>query len=85
MTDTITFRAVVDGQQVIRPPEGVTLPQGVFEVTVKPIGGESPVAPSAREAANARVHAHRVSIGRATGIDNEGIDADLARMYGDNP
>ncbi len=43
-------------------------------------------APTAeeREIANARLRQFTVSLGHATGIDNEGIDADLAREYGDD-
>lgn len=33
---TIQFHAVVDKEQVIRPPNGVTLPRGEIEVTVRP-------------------------------------------------
>ena len=55
---------------------------GGLEVTVKPV---RVMTPAAREAVNARLRQHRVSLGRATGIDNEGIDADLARTYGDDP
>jgi hypothetical protein len=79
--DAITFRTVVDGEQVIRPPEGVVLPQGAFEVTVKPVKTESTMS---RDAANARLRRLRVSLGHATGTDNESIDADLARAYGNN-
>lgn len=32
---TIEFNAVVDQDQVIRPPDGVTLPRGEVEVTVR--------------------------------------------------
>ena len=35
-----------------------------------------------RRASHARLRQFTVSLGRATGIDNEGIDADLAREYG---
>lgn len=34
--NTIQFHAVVGQEQVIRPPDGVTLPQGEIEVTVRP-------------------------------------------------
>ena len=34
--ETIEFHAVVDQEQVIRPPDGVTLPRGEVEVTVRP-------------------------------------------------
>lgn len=33
--DAIQFQAVVDQEQVIRPPGGVILPQGEIEVTVR--------------------------------------------------
>ena len=35
--ETIRFRAVVDQEQVIRPPAEVKLPEGVLEVTVCPV------------------------------------------------
>lgn len=41
--ETIEFRAVVDRDQVIRPPNGVTLPAGQVEVRVRPIARESVV------------------------------------------
>jgi hypothetical protein len=78
----ITFRAAVDGEQVIRPPSDVVLPQGMLEVTIRPVAGDQTVSSAARAAANERLRQHRVSLGRATGIDNEAIDADLARLYG---
>lgn len=43
-----------------------------------------PLTPEEREAANARLWACTVSLGRPLGIDNEQIDADLAREYGDD-
>lgn len=33
--ETIEFQAVVDQDQVIRPPDGVLLPRGAVEVTVR--------------------------------------------------
>ena len=79
--DAITFRAVVDGEQVIRPPAGVVLPQGALEVTVKPAAAAPTLS---RDAANARLRQQRVALGHATGTDNESIDADLARVYGND-
>ena len=38
----------------------------------------------ARRAARERLWSHVVSLGKPTGIDNEGIDADLVREYGDS-
>jgi hypothetical protein len=83
--DAITFHTIIDGEQVIRPPAGVVLPQGALEVTVKPVGSAEIISPSARTAANERLRRHRVSLGHATGTDNEAIDADLARVYGSDP
>lgn len=39
------------------------------------------VSDEEREAANARLFRHVASLGHATGVDNEQIDADLARAY----
>jgi hypothetical protein len=77
----LTFRAFIDNEQVIRPPEGVVLPQGNLEVTIRPVSRETEITEVVRKAANDRLREHRVSIGHATGIDNQSIDADLARLY----
>lgn len=37
----IRFKAVVDEEQVIRPPVGVELPRGVLEVTVREAATEN--------------------------------------------
>jgi hypothetical protein len=37
----IQFEAVVNQEQVIRPPEGIALPQGRVEVTVRPTASEA--------------------------------------------
>ena len=79
--DIITFEAIVTEEQVIRPPPDVHLPTGTLEVTVKPVAPRSETPEQARLAANARLRQCRVSLGHATGIDNEQIDADLARVY----
>jgi hypothetical protein len=80
--DAITFRTIIDGEQVIRPPVGVVLPQGALEVIVKPVGDASTLSDATRAAANERLRQHRVSLGHATGTENEAIDADLARVFG---
>jgi hypothetical protein len=41
--DPIRFNAVVGSDKVIRPPAGVTLPEGAIEVTVRPV--PAPPAP----------------------------------------
>jgi hypothetical protein len=43
--EAIRFHTVVDQEQVIRPPAGIALPQGVIEVTVRHI--EPPIIPEA--------------------------------------
>ena len=78
----ITFRTSVNDDQVIRPPAGVTLPSGAIEVSVTPVVSGAAIAPAAREAANLRLRQCRVALGRAMGVDNNAIDADLARAYG---
>jgi len=50
--ETIRFHAVVDQEQVIRPPAGITLPQGAIEVTVRHI--ELPTTPEADPLASTR-------------------------------
>lgn len=47
---------------------------------------EEPTASTDEEIAqaDARLLRHKVHLGYATGLDNESIDADLAREYGDN-
>jgi predicted DNA-binding antitoxin AbrB/MazE fold protein len=64
---------------VFRPLEPVDLPEH-STVEFEP----RPIAESAnREAARARLRTYVVSLGRSTGIDNEMIDADVAREAGD--
>src|SRR5438270_12674821 len=46
--------------------------------------GESGPTDEEMAAADARLEACIVSLGRCTGTDNAGIDADLARDYGDD-
>jgi len=75
----VTFQTVVDGEQLIRPPAGVALPQGACEVTIRPV--ETGATPG-RDAANARLRQQRVSLGHPTGTENEAIDADLAHAFG---
>jgi len=43
----IQFQAVVGSEQVIRPPEGIVLPEGAIEVTVRPVGEPAAADPSA--------------------------------------
>ena len=77
---SITFQATVGDEQVIRPPGEVRLPPGEWEVTIRPV--TSATTATAVNSANESLRRCRVSLGRATGIDNDGIDADLARAYG---
>jgi hypothetical protein len=42
---TIQFNAVVGVDQVIRPPNGIVLPQGEIEVVVRPRRPDSAVLP----------------------------------------
>lgn len=42
--DAIQFQVLVGEEQVIRPPTGVTLPQGLLEVTVRPVSSSEPSA-----------------------------------------
>jgi hypothetical protein len=37
----VQFEAVVNQEQVIRPPEGIALPEGRVEVTVRPAASEA--------------------------------------------
>ena len=80
---TVTFQTTVSDEQVIRPPADVRLPLGALEVTIRPLPAAK--ATPAVDAANQRIRHCRVSLGRATGIDNNDIDADLARAYGAVP
>ena len=41
---TIQFNAIVGADQVIRPPQGVALPEGEIEVTVRVRAVSSPVS-----------------------------------------
>ena len=42
----IQFQTVVGSEQVIRPPEGVILPKGAIEVTVRAVGEPAARDPS---------------------------------------
>ena len=50
--EAIRFHAVVDQEQVIRPPAGIILPQGAIEVIVQHI--EPPTTPEADPLASTR-------------------------------
>jgi hypothetical protein len=50
--ETIRFHAVVDQEQVIRPPAGIALPEGAIEVTVRHL--EPPTTPEADPLASTR-------------------------------
>lgn len=77
---SVTFQTTVSDEQVIRPPANVRLPVGALEVTIRPV--PAVLAKPAVELANEQLRRCRVSLGQATGGDNESIDADLARAYG---
>ena len=77
---SITFQTTVSDEQVIRPPADVRLPLGALEVTIRP--ATNAMAGTSVTLANESLRRCRVSVGHATGIENEGIDADLARAYG---
>lgn len=71
------YRGLLEAAQA----EGVTPASWIADKLSK-----SPAAPSAeeRQAAHARLRQLTVSLGHATGIENEGIDADLESEYGDD-
>lgn len=77
---SVTFHSTVDDEQVIRPPANVQLPLGPLEVTVRTLPPSA--TPDSLARANENLSACRVSTGRPTGIDNAAIDANLARVYG---
>ena len=81
---SITFETTVGDEQVIRPPADVRLPPGALEVTIRTLPKATGLTPV--DSANAMLRQCRVALGRVTGIDNDAIDADLARQYaGGNP
>jgi len=74
----MTVRAIFENG-VFRPLEPVSLPdQSTVEFEPRPISQSDD-----HQAARARLRRHVVSLGHPTGIDNEVIDADLARAAGD--
>ena len=80
----ITFETTVGDEQVIRPPADVRLPPGALEVTIRTLPKATGLTPV--DSANESLRRCRAALGHATGIDNDGIDADLARGYADgNP
>ena len=70
---SITFQTTVSDEQVIRPPADVRLPLGALEVTIRP--ATNAMAATSVTLANESLRRCRVSLGRATGIDN---DQDIA-------
>ena len=75
----MTVRAIFENG-VFRPLEPVSLPEhSTVEFEPRPIS-----EPDDRKVARARLRRHVVSLGHPTGIDNEVIDADLARAAGDS-
>jgi hypothetical protein len=73
----VLYEALIEAARA----EGVTPVGWIAEHLPKP-----PPRPTAaeRQVAHARLRQHVVALGHATGIDNESIDADLARAYGDD-
>ena len=57
-----------------------TTPQALIADSLPPVSLVT--TPAERNAANTRLRQHIVALGAATGSDNEDIDADLAREYG---
>ena len=80
--EVITFETVVGEEGVIRPPADVQLPTGRLEVVVRAV--ETKPSADAVQAANAALRRGRVWLGHPTGVDNEAIDADLAKEYGND-
>ena len=78
----------------------IELPEDVYEALIRAAqeNGTTPAAWIARtlprrpgrpteeerQAASLRLRQHTISLGYPTGSDNESIDADLAREYGDD-
>jgi hypothetical protein len=94
--EQLPLAAVGDAASAI-PPEVYELLVGVAEqsgrsieeVTAKWIRALAPkprpaLSPEERKRANERLLRNTVSLGYATGADNESIDADLGREYGDD-
>ncbi len=80
---SFTVEAVYENG-VLKPNEALPLKEReTVRVTVEP--ASTWAAASAKRSADlARIMAHAgaVDLGRPTGVDNESIDADLAREYG---
>jgi hypothetical protein len=78
---TVRFTAEVLPDGTIRPPAGIHLAPGKAEITVDTADTvESSEAPG-----SLRNFAGAIHSGDARSADNERIDADLAREYGDSP
>jgi hypothetical protein len=80
--NAITFQTFLRGEPLIHLPPGVELPEGEVEVMIRP--SRAPASLETIAAASANLWACRVDIGRATGTDNTGIDADLEQSYGES-
>ena len=86
-----TLYATFDGQ-VLRPDEPIALPPNTrVRLLLEPAGDDlaaqqdtrKPLTDAEQQAARERFERHfgEVDLGYATGVDNEQIDADLARAY----
>ena len=74
---TVRFTAEVLPDGTIRPPEGIHLAPGKAEVTVN-------TAEPSEAHGSLRNFAGAIQSGDARSADNDRIDADLARGYGDS-
>jgi hypothetical protein len=73
---TITFQAQVDREQIIRPPTGVTLPEGALEVTVRPMP-----APPAQDDLLAPTRAWLLELAAEAERAAPDLPADLAEQH----
>ena len=74
--NSITFQAQVDREQVIRPPAGLTLPEGVLEVTVRPLP-----APVTEDDALAPTRAWLLELAAEAEAATPDLPADLAERH----
>ena len=85
MAQTMLNRVLEEIQQL--DSEDLLQVEQAIRVRLSPSDGSSPkLMPTAEEimAANTLLRETIVTVNRATGVDNESIDTDLAREYGDD-
>lgn len=76
---TVTFRTTVDDEHVIRAPDGVSIPQGSVEVTIRPVAAGSNAAGSGDSLAGTK--SWMLELAREVEVAQPNLPADLAERH----